>query len=148
MLKIFQWLFNNLKTTEKSYFHTFRRLTIQKFINNWNFHTNNDPAHKQIHKFFLNVDTKFKQFILSVSNQVFFQNVSVLPWTESEEYRDFLKRLEDSLVWNGSDERGDDVGAALGPLSPRHLVSEGNISASSQIHTLKESKFQFTTLSL
>lgn len=72
MLKIFQWLFNNLKTTEKSYFHTFRRLTIHKFINNWNFHTNNDPAHKQIHKFFLNVDTKFKHFILSVFNQFFF----------------------------------------------------------------------------
>lgn len=71
----------------------------------------------------------------------------VLPWTESEEYGDFLKRLEDPLVWNGSDKGGDDVGAALGPLSPRHLVSEGNISASSQIHTLKESKFQFTTLS-
>ncbi len=77
-----------------------------------------------------------------------FQNVYVLPWTESEEYGDFLKRLEDPLVWNGSDKGGDDVGAALGPLSPRHLVSEGNISASSQIHTLKESKFQFTTLSL
>lgn len=76
-----------------------------------------------------------------------FQNVYVLPWTESEEYGDFLKRLEDPLVWNGSDKGGDDVGAALGPLSPRHLVSEGNISASSQIHTLKESKFQFTTLS-
>lgn len=72
----------------------------------------------------------------------------VLPWTESEEYGDFLKRLEDPLVWNGSDKGGDDVGAALGPLSPRHLVSEGNISASSQIHTLKESKFQFTNLSL
>lgn len=76
-----------------------------------------------------------------------FQYVYVLPWTESEEYGDFLKRLEDPLVWNGSDKGGDDVGAALGPLSPRHLVSEGNISASSQIHTLKESKFQFTTLS-
>lgn len=72
----------------------------------------------------------------------------VLPWTESEEYGDFLKRLEDPLVWNGSDKGGDNVGAALGPLSPRHLVSKGNISASSQIHTLKESKFQFTTLSL
>lgn len=70
-------MFNNLKTTEKSYFHTFRRLTIHKFINNWNFHTNNDPAHKQIHKFFLNVDTKFKQFILSVSNQFFFFKMSL-----------------------------------------------------------------------
>lgn len=94
---------------------------------------------------------KHSHFTLPVcsSNHFFFrfQNVYVLPWTESEEYGDFLKRLEDPLVWNGSDKGGDDIGAALGPLSPRHLVSEGNISASSQIHTLKESKFQFTTLS-
>ena len=68
---------------------------------------------------------KKNQLNVHILIEIILQKKKKLPWTESEEDRDLLKRFENALVWDGSDKGGNDIGAALSILSPCLLVSKG-----------------------